>query len=85
MTRAGLGKRVARSFKQFISVSFRPMTCQVAYMMVYILQRVHPHTINPNCARYRAGPGGIELESLILTGLVNMVGDLWIAEVMVES
>jgi hypothetical protein len=54
-------------------------------MMVYILQRVHPHTINPNCARYRAGPGGIELESLILTGLVNMVGDLWIAEVMVES
>ena len=84
MTRAGLGKRVARSFKQFISVSFRPLTRKIAHIMVYI-QRVHPYSINPNCVRYRAGPGGIGLESLILTALVNMVGNLWIAEVSVES
>ena len=55
VTRAGLGKRVARSFKQYISVSFRPLTRRIAYIMVYI-QRVHTYAINPNCIGYRAGP-----------------------------
>ncbi|KZP11131.1 hypothetical protein FIBSPDRAFT_1050949 [Athelia psychrophila] len=40
--------------------------------------------IDPNYAQFRAGRGGVTLDKLVLTSLACMVGELWVAEVMVE-
>ncbi|KZP13227.1 hypothetical protein FIBSPDRAFT_1049571 [Athelia psychrophila] len=40
--------------------------------------------IDPSYAQFRAGGGGVTLDKLVLTSLACMVGELWVAEVMVE-